>query len=82
MPMKSVSEPTRVNRAYIVMTMAAFGVSYREVARLAAVHPVTVTRVLRNFRSVAPEKRTAVIVALAKRLGVDPDVLCVGRLAA
>ncbi|MGD0263577.1 MAG: LacI family DNA-binding transcriptional regulator [Candidatus Methylomirabilota bacterium] len=80
--LQSVARPVRVNRQYIVMAMAAHQVSCREIAQAAAVHPSTVTRVLRNFRSVAPEKRTAVIVALAKRLGVDPDVLCVGRLAA
>lgn len=80
--MQPVAGFVRVNRPYIVMAMAAHQVTCREVARAAGVHHVTVTRVLRNFRSVAPEKRTAVIRALASRLGVDPDMLCVGRLAA
>ena len=82
MELQSVARPVRVNRPYIVMAMAAHQVSCREVARAAGVHPSTVTRTLRNFRSVAPEKRTAVILALAKRLDVDPDTLCVGQLAA
>lgn len=74
--------PLRLNRAYIAVLLASYGVSQKEIAQLAKVHKVTVSKVLRNYRRVSPEKRLAVLRALANRFGRAPEELVVQRLAA
>jgi len=75
-------EPIRINRRTALVLMAAHGVTRTEIARLAGVHLWTVTRVLKNFRRVAPDKRMAVLRAIASRCGCEIEELVMGRLAA
>lgn len=74
--------PIRINRRYSDMLLAASGVSRTAVAKRAGVHIVTVSKVLRNRRHVSPEKRMAVLAAVAALCNASVDELVIGRLAA
>lgn len=70
------SQDFRLHLPYVRVLIALHGLSQRELARLARVHEATVSRVLKNSRRVTPEKRRAVLLALARRVGRDPEELC------
>ncbi len=72
----------KTNRRTAEMLLAAHGVSRTEIAQLSGQPIWTVSRVLRNFRYVDPEKRIAVLRAVASRVGCDIEELVLGRLAA
>jgi hypothetical protein len=72
----------QLNRRYVTILMACYGVTQAEIARLSGTHFVTVNRVIRNRKKVRPEKRQAVLRALSERLKVEPLELCRGRAAA
>ncbi len=80
-PQKVISAPViRINRDYVQMLLAAYSLCPTQVARLAGVHLVTVSKVLRNRRHVSPEKRLAVLRAIAAQTGRTIDQLIAGRL--
>jgi transcriptional regulator with XRE-family HTH domain len=79
---KELSAPSiRINRRYAEMLLAASGVSRTALARKADVHPVTVSKVLRNRRHVSPEKRQAVLRSIADLCNATLDELVLGRAA-
>lgn len=79
---KSFAEPAlRINRRYAEALMALTGVSKTAVARRASVGNATVSKVLRNRRHVAPDKRRAVLRSIAELCNATPDELVMGRAA-
>jgi transcriptional regulator with XRE-family HTH domain len=79
---KTFARPTiRVNRRYTEALIALMGVSKTAVARRAGVGNATVSKVLRNRRDVAPEKRRAVLHAISELCHADPDELVLGKAA-
>ena len=82
MTTQTFAKPIRLNKNYVQMLLAAYGVSKRRVAQTAGVHIATVSKTLRNRRDVGPEKRVAVLNAIATLTGRDPEELVHGRLAA
>lgn len=79
---QTIAKPIRLNKDYVQMLLAAYGISKRRVAQTAGVHIATVSKTLRNRRDVGPEKKAAVLSAIASLTGRDPGELVVGRLAA
>lgn len=86
--MQTIAEqPTQANQAYIEILLAIGDrdgrrISRRRIAESAGVNIWTVTRVIQNFRGVAPETRMAVLAAIARLTGRPVEELVLGRLAA
>jgi hypothetical protein len=78
-----VAIPIRINRRYVTMLLAAYGVSQRRIAEQAALSRQTVAKTLKNRRDVSTDKKRAVLHAIAALTGREPEELCLpGRLAA
>ena len=77
-----LSKDIRVNRDVIEMLLIAHQVSKGKVAEIAGLPRFTVSKVIHNRPGVPPEKRVAVLRAIAALTGRDPDALVMGRLAA
>lgn len=82
MTTQTIAKPIRLNMTFTNMLLAAHGISKRQVAETAGVGRHTVSKALRNRRDVGPEKRVAVLNAIASLTGRDPEELVHGRLAA
>ncbi len=78
----TVAKPIRLNRDTVEILLVAYKISKRRVAETAGVGRYTVSKALRNRRDVGPEKRMAVLQAIATLTGRDPEALVMGRLAA
>ncbi len=82
MPTQNIATHIRLNRDAVDILLAAHRISKRRIAETAGVGRYTVSKVLRNRRDVGPEKKMAVLKAIASLTGRDPEALVMGRLAA
>lgn len=80
--MQTIAHPVRINQRAANLLLAANGVTRTAIAREAGVHLWTVSRVLKNFRRVDPEKRMRVLQAAARLCRCNVEELVLGRLAA
>lgn len=82
MEKQPIAEEIRINRDMVELLLIAYGISKLRVAEIAGVPKFTVAKVLHNRYGVHPDKRMAVLRAIAALTGRDPEALVMGRLAA
>lgn len=82
METQSVKIDVRINRDIVELLLIAYGITKLKVAETAGVNKFTVAKVIHNRHDVGPEKRMAVLRAIAALTGRDPETLVMGRLVA
>lgn len=82
MTAQTVANDIRVNRDAVELLLICFQITRTQIAEASGLPRFTVTKVLRNRDDVGPEKKMAVLRAIAALTGRDPEALVMGRLAA